>query len=363
MLRIILLLLVGHVCLDGIPVRPTLKQQAVANEINGEKENWTYQISEEQIVYQPKDFWIDGPYFTYRWQGQVYGVLPSDYTSRTKDFVGAKIRHRELMKGLEKGKAGNWDELGAWLNGIYQDDKGRLHGYYHGESRKDPISKTRNKASLGYAYSDDGGKTWIKPNYPNNKIITGQNGQDYAGDGHLVIRKDYLYFYYGQTDGERLALSRLQDKGLPGTWNTYVRSNKPGKIHTVPSMKANGSELFGLRYGAFVAWNTYLKKWLAVDGDLNGLKDNKLILKVSSDGITWSKLSSSSSPLLQHSFPGQILYPSLVGIDGETETGKQFWLYYIYLGHPNILARVKVTLSSSSPIAPRTEEQKPTASR
>jgi hypothetical protein len=312
-----------------------------------------YRIEREEIVYHPPDFWVDGPYFTYRWKGQTYGVLPSDRTSRTRDFISPTIRHREAMQGLEPSRPGNWDELGSWLNGIYQDPRGRLHGYYHGETRKDPISPARNRASMGYACSDDGGLTWTKPGYPQNRIITGQNGYDYAGDGCLVVRRDQLFFYFGQwMDGEYVALSTLRDRGLPNTWRTFLRSKERGGMETVPSLKKNGSVLTGLRYAAFVTWNTHMKRWLAVDGDANGEKDRTLVLKVSDDGIHWSRLSQSSAPDLPQTYPKLALYPSLVGIDGGRETGREFWLYYVYLTSPNTLARVKVVLQERAAMAP-----------
>lgn len=228
-----------------------------------------------------------------------------------------------------------------------------MHGYYHGETRKDPISPARNRASLGYAYSDDGGRTWTKPGHPDNRIITGQNGNDYAGDGHLVVRADHLYMYFGQFDGEYLALSKLADKGLPGTWRTWVRSDAPGEIETVPSTQSNGSILPGLRYAAFVTWNTHLKRWLAVDGEANGEKDRPLILKVSDDGINWSKLSEAPPPVLPQTHPKLTLYPSLVGLTGEAETGQELLaVLRLHLTSPNMLARVRVTLGAA-PAGPR----------
>lgn len=316
---------------------------AAADEITA---NRAYTLGPEQIVYEPKDFWIDGPYFTYTWQGQTYGVLPSDISSRTTDAVSPQIRNRGKMSGLGLGASGEWDELGAWLNGIYQDSSGRLHGFYHGESKSKPISKFRNRASLGYVYSDDGGKHWVKPQYPDNRIITGQNNDDYAGDARLVVRKDGLFMYFGQTDGEHLAMSALSDKGLPGTWKRFLENNaatEDGNF-SVPATKGNGTILQGLRYGAFVVWNTHLKQWLAVDGDFNGEANRHLILKVSDDGISWKQLSEQSLPLPQ-TYPKLTVYPSLVGINGESETGQSFWLYYVYLTSPNTLARMKVTLS------------------
>ena len=150
--------------------------------------------------------------------------------------------------------------------------------------------------------------------------------------------------YFGQMDGEYHALSKIADKGLPDTWRTFVRSGATGEIETVPSMQSNGSVLLGLRYAAFVTWNTHLKRWLAVDGEANGEKDRPLILKVSDDGINWSKLSEAPPPVLPQTHSKLTLYPSLVGINGEVETGKEFWLYYVYLTSPNTLARVKVIL-------------------
>jgi len=326
---------------------------ALVDQRQGKAGQFTYRIGEEEIVYQPEDFWVDGPYFTYEWGGQVFGVLPSDKTSRTRDYISPKIRHREAMQGLGLEAKGDWDEIGSWLNGIYRDPRGRLHGYYHGETRERPISPARNRAAMGYAYSDDGGATWTKPGHPQNRIIVGRNGHDYAGDACLVAREDRLSLYFGQwQDGEYVALSKPEDKGLPGTWRTFVRSTERGGPETVTSLQANGSVLVGLRYGAFVTWNTHLKRWLAVDGNSNGEKQRTLVLKVSDDGFRWSRLSKSPPPPLPQTYPKLALYPSLVGIEGGMETDREFWCYYVYLTSPNTLARVKVSLRESAP-APR----------
>ena len=84
-----------------------------------------------------------------------------------------------------------------------------------------------------------------------------------------------------------------------------------------------------------------------MDGEANGERDRPLVLKVSDDGIRWSKLSGSPPPVLPQTHAKLTLYPSLVGIGGEVQTGREFWLYYVYLTSPNTLARVKVTLDDA----------------
>jgi len=308
----------------------------------------TAALGSETIVFAPSNFWIDGPYFTYTWKKQVYGVLPSDRTHRTKDFVAPSIETIEPMEGLTLGPKDSCDELGSWLNGVYLDDENVLHGYYHAETKFKPISKARNRASIGYAYSRDGGKSWIKPDYPANEIITGQNGVPYAGDGHLTIMPDALRLYFCQLDGQYAAESSFADRGRPGTWKTYLGKNNGSGSFSVDPLRANGSKLKGLSYAAFVTYNTYLAKYLAVDGSVNsdGKPGRSFNLKVSDDGITWTPLLKESLPLPQ-TYEVLTLYPSLVGLNGEAETGKSFWLYYVYIKNPNVLARVKVTLSKT----------------
>lgn len=308
----------------------------------------TATLSSETIVFAPPNFWVDGPYFTYTWKEQVYGVLPSDRTHRTQDFVAPSIKTIEPMEGLTLGPKGNWDELGSWLNGVYCDDKNVLHGFYHAETRFQPISKARNRASIGYAYSRDGGKSWIKPDYPANKIITGQNGIPYAGDGHLTIMPNALRLYFCQMDGQYAAESSFADRGRPGTWKSYLRKEDGSGSFSVDAMQGNGSKLKGLSYAAFVTYNTYLSKYLAVDGSVNsnGKSGRSFNLKVSDDGITWSPLLKDDLSLPQ-TYEVLTLYPSLVGLNGEASTAKTFWLYYVYIKNPNVLARVKVTLSKS----------------
>lgn len=302
-------------------------------------------LGSEEIVFSPANFWIDGPYFTYTWNKETYGVLPSDRTHRTRDSVSRTIETIEPMDGLTPGSEGNWDELGAWLNGIYTDDKNILHGFYHGETRFQPISGVRNCAALGYACSEDGGKTWVKPNYPANKIIIGRNGNDYAGDAHLTLMPNALRLYFCQMDGEYAAESSFADCGLPGTWRSYRSDNGKQGSFSVDVMRDNGTRLGGLAYAAFVTYNTYLRKYLAVDGSVNsdGKSSRLFNLKVSDDGIRWFLLLKKELPLPQ-TYSVLTLYPSLVGLNGEANTAQIFWLYYVYVKNPNILARVKVTL-------------------
>jgi hypothetical protein len=306
-------------------------------------------LSSETIVFAPTNFWIDGPYFTYTWKTRTYGVLPSDRTHRTEEFIAPNIKTIEPMEGLTLGPEGNWDELGSWLNGVYCDDENVLHGFYHAETRFQPISKARNRASLGYAYSRDGGKSWIKPDYPDNKIITGQNGTPYAGDGHLTIMPNSLRLYFCQLDGQYAAESSFADCGRPGKWKSYLSKGNGSGSFSVDAMRGNGSKLEGLTYAAFVTYNTYLSKYLAVDGSVNsdGKSGRSFNLKVSDDGITWSPLLKKSLPLPQ-TYEVLTLYPSLAALKGEADTGKSFWLYYVYIKNPNVLARVRVTLSKDS---------------
>ena len=286
------------------------------------------------------------PYFTYTWKSQIYGVLPSDRTHRTKEFIEPVIETIEPMEGLTLGLKGNWDELGSWLNGVYCDDEHVLHGFYHAETRFRPISEARNRASLGYAYSRDGGKSWIKSDYPDNQIITGQNGMPYAGDGHLTVMPDALRFYFCQMDGQYAAESSFEDCCRPGTWKTYLNAGGGRGSFSVDALRGNGSKLKGLSYAAFVTYNTYLSKYLAVDGSVNsdGKRGRSFNLKVSEDGIAWVPLLEKDLPLPQ-THEVLTLYPSLVGLNGQANTGKTFWFYYVYISNPNKLARVRVTLN------------------
>mgnify|MGYP006295586221 FL=1 len=305
----------------------------------------TATLGSEVIVFAPSNFWIDGPYFTYTWADQTYGVLPSDRTHRTSDFVAPTIKTIEPMEGLAPGAKGNWDELGSWLNGIYCDDENVLHGFYHGETGFQPISKARNRAALGYACSRDGGKSWTKPGYPANRIVTGQNGIPYAGDGHVTIMPKALRMYFCQMDGQYAAESSFADCGRPGTWKRYLDKGKGSGSFSVDAMRGNGTRLKGLSYAAFVIYNTYLSQYLAVDGSVNsdGKPGRSFNLKVSDDGIAWSPLLKKSLPLPQ-TYEVLTLYPSLVGLNGEANAGKVWWLYYVYIKNPNVLDRVKVTL-------------------
>src|SRR3989344_2587107 len=102
------------------------------------------------------------------------------------------------MSNLGPGTGTNFDSLGSWLAAVYKDSKNRLHGFYHAE----PSANITNgnyffrNASIGYAYSDDGGKTWTKPNYPKNEVISSKE-YPIEGEPSLVVQGNFLYLYFG----------------------------------------------------------------------------------------------------------------------------------------------------------------------
>ena len=109
-----------------------------------------------------------------------------------------------------------------------------------------------------YAVSNDGGRTFTKPNYPNNAIITDDrpypgyhltlflptsfiivilflcflfciSAWSGVGDQGGAYWKGYFYIWYSNADKQSVGVAR-SSSGLPGTWYKYYQGffSSPG---------------------------------------------------------------------------------------------------------------------------------------
>ena len=103
------------------------------------------------------------------------------------------------------GPAGKFDETGAWLASAYQDGN-ILTGFYHAEEHADYANGGQTHKSIAFAQSFDGGKTFVKPNYPNNQIITSNQPEKpgwITGVGDLTVVQFNGYYYAYVLDDEQ----------------------------------------------------------------------------------------------------------------------------------------------------------------
>lgn len=255
-------------------------------------------------------------------------LLPITPLPHNKDNIP---EHRVILKpdtavGRNVDDPKHPDACGAWIAGsIYKDTKNAEHwyGWYHAERnclRGDREGGERTHMSIAYTESFDGGNTWKKPNYPNNRIITadtafnGNSARDDTGAPRIIQIKDHFYIFY-QSDstqesvvGRRihLARSKVADLGKPGTWKKWycsdpkIRSTcgftQPG-IGGKSSKLTNSDELknadgtsdktWKSKYvlnDRYIIYNRYLNRYIAMGNDSGSFK---LIASDGDDFTNW----------------------------------------------------------------------------
>lgn len=289
----------------------------------------------------------DAKYFTYDCGAHRYGVVNGPYRTDAHgraEFAGVdgvfrsadplattiSLAPSESAVGLEPGPAA-YDARGVWLHGAYVDEDGVLHGYYHAEHPIPTNARPRTPhKSLAYAESRDCGKTWTKPAYPDNRIITGSDPTTDAGDANVVVVGGYLYLFYTESSLSSepvpaMARSRLADAGRPGTWFKFHCRRGGRCAFNEPGQGGKASAIDGRNLDTFVSYNTYLREYLAIDASI---VSNTVEFKVSRDAIRWIRLGNATRlpapPRGQEYF-----YPSIISLDGTSAvSSRSFWLYY-----------------------------------
>ena len=235
---------------------------------------------------------------------------------------------------LGPGPNGTFDSCGAWLNATYADGN-LVRGWYHAET---DCTYPATRKSVAYAESTDGGRTFSKPGYPGNQVITAppqyvDPTQASEGD-HWVIQVGnyyYLYFIAARDYQVRVARSLVSDGGRPGTWFKYYEG-----AFTQPGLGGDSSPIApDLLTRSWVAYDTTLRGFLGFSYYQQGFG-----LATSADGIGgWAR--SPDARVLISPGPywgrgpdsGELLdYPSMIGVDGDSHNlGPGFWLYYMQL--------------------------------
>jgi hypothetical protein len=254
---------------------------------------------------------------------------------------------------LSPGPQGNFDECGAWLASAYEVTPTHWIGWYHAEHTCDYSANVTHK-SMAFAESFDGGKTWQKPGYPANQVVTpdaqyaGDPVLDRAGDAKVIRQGNYFYMMYVGGDYKTyVARSLVTDEGKPGTWYKYYQGSysQPGiGGHQTPVDAQPGSLTF----------NTYLNAYLTIS--VSAKYGFYLKASVGTDITRWMYLMNNESiyPLVstpqdprqdvwvgRTSAAGQVYgYPAFIAPDGDSsETGKSFYVYYMKLFNGDTFAQ------------------------
>lgn len=196
-------------------------------------------VSAAEIVDGPGCCLFDSPFASIDdGSGTVLG-----YTSNSESYLiaqGSSINSQlpvpvPIGLGPDSGNTNSYAHCGRWLNSVWRDDNGTVHGYFHQEWRCDYADGDYTNKSVGYAVSYDRGRTFnITPASSGgtqaNQLIAGYNttSSHQTGEGdHGVVRMgDWLYMLFIEWDGDPsvrststgIARSSLQDAGRPGTW-------------------------------------------------------------------------------------------------------------------------------------------------
>ncbi len=241
-----------------------------------------------------------------------------------------------------------WDDCGAWLEGVEADDEDPqlLHAWYHAEWQCNYAIDQTDK-SIAYAESRDGGRTFVKVDYPNNQVVSSplpfvEDQRNGRGDLTVIRRGDRFYMYYLNVLADEetvtsVARAPVASGGVPGTWHNYTvdedgrgtwtedaREGSAAALETSPPVSSASVHL--------PSGEVLLARQHPRSGGI--------VLQASADGIHFTKLSEPIVPILKSqareewgtSNEGQIIgYVSIVGPDGSRNWSDEFYLFHMYV--------------------------------
>ncbi|MBI3980844.1 hypothetical protein HY345_02500 [Candidatus Microgenomates bacterium] len=366
-------------------------------------EEYSVEVKDPELMFTNNPsvypFIPDLSYFTFKdLKGKLLGVLPMNYSTNQTMIPITSITS---MPGVAKGTA-RFDNGGAWLTYVYQDNKGKLHGFYHAEESSRNMIGGQYKylhASIAEIVFNPNTNRWEKPDYPNNEIITSDDDAVNGNPHFAVINnpdgdgKNYLYAFYGhgmsgeQTAGSwknyqmTAARSDLSDPKSPGpgSWKKYYCKSNENCGFTQNGRGGKDSKIEGFPGHGHVVWNSYLNRYIALgNSSLRPGNDGKMRVNImtpdKSDLTHWIRLTDNRPIMnLPPASGKEYLYPGLIdALDGSSEVlGKQFWLYYVERAEfpygdsrPRKLWRRKITISKAktTPTQTPTSTPKPSVS-
>lgn len=312
------------------------------------------ELGEEEYVMGPTGDSLDIPFFTVLVPGGIRGYSAN---GDTYTFFGQSLENLSNQGiVLRRGEFNKFDECGAWLSSIYKLDENHWIGWYHAEEKcRYEIQEIH--MSMAFTESFDGGKTWVKPNYPNNQVLTANSSfnndpnQDDAGMGRVIKIGEYFYhFFFADAGGWRthLARSRVSDLGKPGTWYKYYNGS-----FSEPGIGGRSTPVNNLpASGAFVVYNSYLNRFIT--SFVSGKFGFSFYYSSEGDFLSWNgfpqpQTAREISIYPQVSFNEDYrvdywllprtsnhkqvyAYGSLIAPGGDSDTaGKEFYLYYMKL--------------------------------
>ena len=227
----------------------------------------------------------DNPYFSERRNGKLFGYFGTSRTLEWRSNNNTRLTHARVI--IPRGQPGRFDDCGAWRNGSVQKLTARHWiGFYHAEGSTPgngcDAYDTTNVDRMAMVETTNAGRTWRRPNYPNNVVLTGEGatasgGKANASGGRTVRVGDYYYAFFrtarGAQPGEsgiHIARSKVSDRGKPGTWKKYYCTSPvigtPVCSWSQPGIGGKSTPIGGLSEKArYVVWNSTLNRWIGLD--------------------------------------------------------------------------------------------------
>jgi hypothetical protein len=306
--------------------------------------DYRIEVGEEEYVMGPGSSPMDNPMFSVSTGGSVL-IFSANGTTYSYNQSRLYPITSSPFASLNFGSQGNFDECGAWLQSATIASIAR--GWYHAESNCN-YSSGITKKSMAYAESVDGGKTWTKPGYPANQIITSSAdvandpNRNSVGDGHVLQVGNYYYLFFWATDnwGVHVARSSISDAGRPGTWFKFYN----GSFFEV-GLGGKSVPISTSLLSTFVVYNSYLGRYIAIP--VFGRWGFAVNQTVGTDALNWSSAGTKTIyPMVSYSEDSSVdhgynrsssdkqyyNYSSVISPEGNSETvGQVFYLYYVKL--------------------------------
>eukprot|EP00026_Physarum_polycephalum_P001023 Phypoly_transcript_01024.p1 GENE.Phypoly_transcript_01024~~Phypoly_transcript_01024.p1 ORF type:complete len:1186 (+),score=199.02 Phypoly_transcript_01024:87-3560(+) len=225
----------------------------------------------------------------------------------------------------------NFDSCGSWLMRAITGDSGNVLGFYHAETACLYANNGQTRKSAGYSVSTNGGKTFSKPNYPNNKILDSSSPilvglPSGEGDISMVLKGNYYYMFFQNVEDYHFGVARAARAGeaYPGSFYKYLNGN-----WNQPAVGGNSSRLNNIA-GTQVYLHTPSQSFVSV-GNSNPYWNNGFMMSVSDDAINWQYFADpifTADPITNLD---DIMYPSFLGTVGGYDIGSKFQFMYMWI--------------------------------
>jgi len=292
-----------------------------------------YQVTVGPARYYSGPSWRipDGPIVALNYKGRLLmyqgngnGELVANGTE-FDDWIPSPI------ETLKKGNPGQFDSCGSWIMRALTLDSGKIVGFYHAETACDYNNNGQTRKSGGYSESSDGGRTFTKPGYPNNRVVDSGSPiliglPSGEGDFSVVLRGDWFYLFFANVETYHTGVARAwkTSGGYPGSFKKYYNGqwNEPG----VGGDSSKIANMVGPQTYIHTPSNSFVSA-----GNFNPYWNRGFMMSVSDNALDWRYF---ADPLVTPdpiTSTDQIMYPSFMGPTGGYDIGSKFYFFYMWV--------------------------------